>query len=424
MKYVKISNPGSFDIASAVNMIGASVKTNTDPIGMFGSGVKYALAQIVREGIKAKIWDGANLWNVTSAKKELRGAEFDMVQLKVTNGRKVDTPLVTTFGAHDWNDDWFIFREFVSNARDEKDCKVSIVDGADGIVGETAIFLPYDRFKSYFDNVDTLFTARKNNELWIDAGKVYRQNVYIGQLEGTTISFNCRNIRINECRVMDTSDAKYELAMALQSCTDVEIWKAFFMSEKEFADSIVLSVQSPIVLTAIDEALASVYGKNYCVVPNVNELVRDSLAMGYVPAILPSQMKVSDMVTVKHYLAMDNNKVTREMTEPESLQYNDIRYKCRAFIPMELEISVKVFSEGMEAIAGQANRTKKEILIRDTEFNNPTELMDTVIHEIGHIITDAGDYDRGFTSYFIKSLVAMANYANDMEAYCDMLEAK
>ena len=425
MRYVKISNKGTFDIGAAVNMLGASVKTTSDPIGMFGSGTKFALAQIVREGIKAKIWDGSNLWNVTSDKKTFRDREFQMVQLRVTNGRKIDTPITTEFGAHDWTDDWFIFREFVSNARDEGATIVTLTDGCDCIPNETAIYLPYERFKKYYDDVNELFTDKKDGELWIGSGKMYRQSVYIGTLKGTTINFNSRHIRINECRVMDSHDARYTLSCKLSNCDSVDIWEAFFKSDNEFADSLFISINLENTGKAIHEALTKVYGAKYTICPNVNELLRDAVSLGYVPVVLPKQLNLCANVKglVNSYLAHQDNKVTRDMSEVETEAYNAIRYKCRAFIPMDMEINVKVFSEGMKDIAGLAQIGTNTILIRDTEFADPLELANTIIHEIGHIITGAGDYDRKFTDWFITALVTMANYANDLEAYADTLEA-
>ena len=124
MKWLRISNPGNFDVVKSISMLGASVKETDSPIGLFGSGVKFALAQAAREDIALKISTDEDIYSVCVGTDTFRDKEFSIVNLKSKTGKKIKTPMTTRFGAEDWTDSWFIFREFYSNALDEGNSKI------------------------------------------------------------------------------------------------------------------------------------------------------------------------------------------------------------------------------------------------------------------------------------------------------------
>jgi hypothetical protein len=407
MKWLKISNPGSFDVASAVNMLGASVKLNDNPIGMFGSGTKFALAQAVRSGIEMKIYDGERMFNVASSVKNFRDRGFNMVALNALHKRVV-TPITTDFGGKDWNDDWFIFREFYSNALDEGNAKLTAVDEAVPIPNETAIYLPYERFKKYSENLEKYFPKRASYTFWVDDGSMYKRNVFIGKMEGTKLCFNFPSFKINECRVMDTYYATQSIGLYLGEVDDVAVWQAVFESTDSFKQMLQVVPTQSNVYKAIHEALVNVYGEKYCICPKVDSIVRDAESMGMTPVVLPEGFVV-DSPLLRCYLKMNDTKVIRGMNEEETRKYNTVRNKISSFIPLDLELDIKVFSEGIEEILGDAKIGTRQVRIRDTQFNDEKALMHVIIHEIGHILTLAGDYDRRFTAFFIDKLVEIAN---------------
>jgi hypothetical protein len=407
MRWIKIANRGCFDVVAAVNMLGASVKVNDNPIGMFGSGTKFALAQIARSNIEAKIYDGRQMFNVKTSRKTFRDKAFDMVSLN-----NIQTPITTEFGGQDWKDDWFIFREFYANAVDEGNHSISIVDDIIHTDGETAVFLPYYRFKEYYDNINKYFIPRNDiahcsGNMWVGDGSAYRQGVFIGKLEGTTLNLHSSNLEINECRTMNVDVAYAYYSAFMGVCCIKDNWVAFFQSSDEFKKKMNFSITSDRHGKIVHEALTEVYGENYCICPNVNDIVRDATSLGMYPVVLPSGITIQNK-NVRDYANLENASMIREMNESEKRMYDKVRNKISAFISKDIQINVRVFSEGIDGIGGNATLGTINIGIRDTSFSDERTLMHVIIHEIGHIVTKVGDYDRRFVAFFIDKLVDIA----------------
>lgn len=408
MKWLRISNPGLFDIESALNMLGASVKTGTNPIGMFGSGTKYALAQACRDQISVKISTGDKLYSVGTTSKQFREVDFQKVILRSETGGTIKTPMTTEFGAKDWKDIWFIFRELYSNAIDEGNHTIDIVDGVDVLDGKTCVFLPYTNFKHIYNNLDRYFTKHEDG-VWVGDGCVYRNNVFVGQWDGCKINLNNPAVVINECRVMDLSCAVNMLESYMKYCYDVDVWVEFLKSSPIFLDrmSIELNEYNNKVSQIVHKALIEVYGENYCLCPDVNDIVRDVQSMGYTAVVLRG-ISIKNQY-VKTFASLDNSQSCRFMTAEEAEVFNKIRKSISAFIPVDCQPAIKVISDGAAQILGQADMVNGIIYIRGILFQPAMrkELVNTIIHEFGHIITKKGDYDRPFTNFFVNALVEL-----------------
>lgn len=411
MRWVRITNAGDFDVASAVNMIGASVKECDSPIGLFGSGTKYALAQAARQGITVKIASaGVTLTSMTE-KQEFRNTEFDVVTFRSNTGKKIKTPITTKFGAEDWKQTWFIFREFFSNAIDEGSRQVEIVDGVEPIDGHTCVFLPYNQFKDVCDNIGHYFTTTKTNTMWVGDGSVYRRGVLIGQLKGTKVSFHVDNVKINECRIMDEMSAKNALYESIYALKSVEVVSEFFKSDKEFlsSKSWYLDDTGTHYEDVIIPALVAAFGEKYCICPDVNDIVRDVQAMGFNPVVMPTVY--FNESKCRTYKSLDNGHSIRSMNSNEYVQFDKAWKRIEMFIPESFHnTKFLVISEAAGRLLGQADVKQGIVYLRDSLFNEgfDKELTHTLLHEMGHIVTKAGDYDRAFTKWFIDCLISIA----------------
>jgi len=408
MKWLRISNPGSFDIESALNMLGASVKTGDNPIGMFGSGTKFALAQACRENISVKIATDDKVYTVKTERKDFRDVEFQKVVLRSETGKEIKTPMTTAFGSKDWNDSWFIFRELYSNAIDEGSYSVELTDGIETVAGHTCVFLPYNNFKNVYDNLDKYFT-KHGEGLWVGDGNVYRNSVFVGQFDGCKINLHNSSVQINECRVMDLAYARYTLEGMMQYCTDVDVWVAFLQADTKFLDCLNIEIKHhhDVVAKTIHQAMLKVYGENYCICPNVNDIVRDVQSMGYVAVVLKGLSIQSPHV--KTFQSLDESQSCRTMNDNEAKMFAQIRKSISAFIPDNCQPTIKVISDGAAQILGQADIVNEIVYIRGRLFQPALrkDLVNTIIHEFGHIITKRGDYDRPFTNFFINALVEL-----------------
>lgn len=104
-------NNGLIDL-TAVRTLGVSVKEDDSAIGYFGTGLKFAVATILRNGGEITIWRGADkhVFGVNPA--NVRGKNFDVVTLD-----GVEIGFTTQLG-RDW-EPWMAFRELACNALDE-----------------------------------------------------------------------------------------------------------------------------------------------------------------------------------------------------------------------------------------------------------------------------------------------------------------
>jgi len=121
-RYTEFTTPGSLDIR-AITTFGMSAKPCTrSPIGQFGTGLKYAIAVILRHGGQVEMnIDGVEYVLYTKS-DSFRGAEFSHVRMKRRSGllskwQYESLPFTTELGKH-WKL-WQAFRELQSNTLDE-----------------------------------------------------------------------------------------------------------------------------------------------------------------------------------------------------------------------------------------------------------------------------------------------------------------
>lgn len=104
-------NTGLIDINAAITL-GVSVKDGDSPIGFFGTGLKFSIATILRNGGSITIWSGLDEYRFESEQVVIRGEPFEMVTM---NGDRLG---FTTQLGRNWKP-WMAFRELASNAKDE-----------------------------------------------------------------------------------------------------------------------------------------------------------------------------------------------------------------------------------------------------------------------------------------------------------------
>lgn len=114
--------PGLLDM-QAITVMGLSAKPrSTNPIGMFGTGLKYAIATLCRLGCSPVFIIGRDRYTFTGKPREFRGAEYLQVRARLDTPRLlkpkyITLPFTTEYGKF-WQP-WMAFRELESNTIDE-----------------------------------------------------------------------------------------------------------------------------------------------------------------------------------------------------------------------------------------------------------------------------------------------------------------
>jgi hypothetical protein len=120
MSYVIFDTPTQLDL-KAITTFGLNAKPNSkSPIGYFGTGLKMAIAVLVRHNIPVQLFIGHTKYVFYTKAEDFRGKEFAFVRMKkeTTLGWGYTKLPFTTNLAKNW-ELWMAFRELESNTRDE-----------------------------------------------------------------------------------------------------------------------------------------------------------------------------------------------------------------------------------------------------------------------------------------------------------------
>lgn len=151
--YLLFINPGTLEI-DLVKLLGVSVKETSDPIGFFGTGLKYAMATTLRLGGEMIIYTDGKRFDVHGRKMTLREKDFTQIMLN-------DEPLgFTTELGKQW-EAWMVVRELYSNALDENG-ETMMQSGEiseSSLGGKTAIVLSGECFVNVWENRQDYFLS-------------------------------------------------------------------------------------------------------------------------------------------------------------------------------------------------------------------------------------------------------------------------
>lgn len=224
---IVFTNPGLIDLDAAFTM-GVNVKETTNPIGHFGTGLKFALAVLLREGAHVSIWRGAEEIRMTALTKTIRGADFDLV---AANGQALG---FTTALGKGWQP-WMAFRELACNALDEGGRFFSVGQPPEPEADSTMIAVTGGGIDDAYADRQTILVdgppIYADDQFEVRPGEtnfVYYRGVRIGQLpKRMTHRYNIlRGIKLTEDRTFASQwEVTYELGKGLMHCKDADIVK-------------------------------------------------------------------------------------------------------------------------------------------------------------------------------------------------------
>jgi len=233
MNKVYIQNSGVLD-AVAIATFGVNAKDSDNPIGYFGTGLKYAIAVLLREGHEIVIQAGDDRWVFSTKKSIVREKEFDVVYMN-------DTQLgFTTDLGKNW-EMWQAFRELYCNALDEPqhlitDAEVHHTNGATTITVTGNAF--HDCYLNRGNVVLESEPEHRNEYCDIHLGRsdfIYYKGVRIYD------GFNTGEFTYNIHKGVDISEDRTALynfqltrraSTAVITCTDKQLITKILMAER------------------------------------------------------------------------------------------------------------------------------------------------------------------------------------------------
>lgn len=228
---IVFENKGAIDIR-AIKTFGISAKDNDSAIGFFGTGLKYAIAILLREKQEIVIQSGLKKYEFTTKTFDSRGKQFEIVCM---NGKELG---FTTELGKTW-ELWQAFRELYCNCTDEggkirrskafkaghlslaaKDSE--LVESDDAKSDSTIICVTGEKFDAIYSKRGEVILLSKpineNSDFEIHEGlsqSVYFKNIRISNpLKPTLFTYNIKkNLDLTEDRT-----AKYDFQVRAAIC--------------------------------------------------------------------------------------------------------------------------------------------------------------------------------------------------------------
>ncbi|MET3232222.1 UNVERIFIED_ORG: hypothetical protein ABIC54_004427 [Burkholderia sp. 1263] len=144
---IVFSNPGEIDVLS-ISTFGVSVKEGDTPIGFFGTGLKYAIAVLLRTGHEVTIFSGAQRIEFSVANELVRGKNFIFVQMSVDMAPPQPIGFTTELGKQ-W-ELWMAYREIACNCKDEGGNTERMMTWPEPEPGTTRIIVKGEEFDAVF----------------------------------------------------------------------------------------------------------------------------------------------------------------------------------------------------------------------------------------------------------------------------------
>jgi len=394
---IYFKNPGLIDLR-AVTTLGVNVKDSDSPIGFFGTGLKYAISVILREGGSIAIYRGLDRHTFTTHEATIRGTSFSIVQHN--DFSNPDDPCIiplgftTEFGKK-W-EPWMAFREVYSNTLDEG-----------GIISETKLAPEADH---------TLIIVEEPGvtDAWDDRANIFLTSKPILSTKhieihaGEVDSYFYRGVRVGGVRSNQTSLFTYNLIDEWELTEDRTL-KYSYNAERYIAQAFVESVTDTPMLTKVMLANDGYAESNIdfdwnSFKPSPTFL---GLAQGF---YLAGNLALNDSIVPlirrhcnfeKSYTSVPINEieqqqVTRAITFAKAIGYEVDRYPY---------IITDDLATGVLAVA---DRDNMQIILSHQLFSKGTKYVALAfIEEFTHLSLGYQDLTRSLQTYLFEQIISL-----------------
>jgi hypothetical protein len=240
---IVFENDGEIDI-SAITTFGVSVKDGENPIGFFGTGLKYAIAVLLRNAHTIRIHSGLTRLDFAISNRQVRGQDFEFVTMSVDEQTPFDIGFTTQLGKH-W-EMWMAYREIACNCKDEGG-SVSVTDIPDEPrPGVTKIIVKGEEFKQIHNRRDE-FLLETPADLTLGTMQIHRRpgrtffyrgvRVHSFGKPGLFTYNQIDSLDLTEDRtVKDQWYPRANIAQAFLRCTDAPMLRTVLTASSDFME--------------------------------------------------------------------------------------------------------------------------------------------------------------------------------------------
>lgn len=381
---ISFINKGEID-PRAIRTFGANVKEGDNPIGFFGTGLKYAVAIALRLGCKIRIFSGKTPYEFTTQRIEIRGKAFDVVCM---NGEELG---FTTELGKNW-EAWQAFRELYCNMLDEKG--VCVHAEVDPLEGQTVVQVDGEDFdNAYYERHEVVLQGEPKLSLFgVDiynrpSKYLYYRGVRVGSLPcGSLLTYSVtRKQELTEDRTL-----KYEflcrsiIAEGLMHCEDESIMRQVLTADELYFES-KLSFNSSMLMPSA----------------TFNKVVGDNLRMRTLnqSALEAIRRRNPNEVQPRAVVLREDQK--EALDKARDLLVN-IGYDVAGY-------DVRVTDELPEGILGCVYRDERRIYLNSRTFTMGENMVaGTLMEEFLHVAYDLKDESRALQNHLIDKLIETA----------------
>ncbi len=403
MSVVSFQTPGLID-PRCISTIGVSVKEHDNPIGRFGTGLKYAIAIILRSGGEISIWRGLEEFRFTARPVQIRGKDVQVVYMN-----DLELGFTTHLGSH-WQM-WQAFRELYCNTLDEEGAH--LVGELAPAAGQTTTVVQLEEFANCARNMGDHILITEPVHPGIHASfhpgpsrSIFYKGVKVGSIES---EHPCRfavnihgHLDLTEDRTLKGAWQVYSyIAQEISGSRDAQFIEQFVGADREYAEH-GMDVDWP-GLKPSPEFMTV-----------VENLARDT----------SRPMNPSALKKFRAH-APAPRPIQAELTGHEQQMLAQSIATCRSLrFPVD-EYRITIVDSLGPRILGRAIREDREILIARECFEiGEGMLASTLIEEWAHIKHGFNDCTREMQNWLFNSLLNLGRSYLFEKARADQLESE